>query len=83
LQRGLDHGQSSLLAVHFLGLLDATKVEERLAVRLFGAHALAKVAFHGHFQVRAQFRVQVGFEMTPAEEGSETVEKRSAEFAHN
>jgi hypothetical protein len=49
---------------------------------LFGAHALAKVAFHGHFQVRAQFRVQVVFEVTAAEEGSETIEKLSAEFAH-
>jgi hypothetical protein len=65
-----------------LGLLDAAEVEERLAVRWLGIHALAKVPFHGHLQVGAQFRIHVVFETTAAEEGSDTVEKLAAEFAH-
>ncbi len=62
--------------------LDASEVEERFATRLLGAHAPSEVAFDGNFQVRPQFRVQVVFEMTAAEECGETVAERAAKFAH-
>jgi hypothetical protein len=77
LQSGLDHGESSLVAVAFLGLLDAAETHKRIAPGISGGHAFAKVPFHGHFQMRAQLGVQVVFETLAAEECGETAEERA------
>src|SRR6266404_4264948 len=82
LQCGLDHGESSLIAVEFLGLLDATEFAVCFAAGVPGGHAFAQVPFDGHLQVRAQFLVQVVLETTAAEERSETMNENAAKFTH-
>ena len=42
-----------------------------------GGHAFAQVQLDGHFQMGAQFVVQVVFETAAAEECGETLEKRA------
>src|SRR5437667_6684995 len=83
LQSGLDHGQSSLVAVDFLGLLDAAKTAKRFAAGIRRRHAFAQVNLDGHLQMRTQFVVQVLFETTAAKERGDAMEQRAEAFTHN
>jgi len=62
-----------------LGLLEAAEIQERLAAGLLRAYALAELALDGHFEVRAEFLVEIRVEAGPAEQ-SEDAAGESAGF---
>src|SRR5689334_10739112 len=63
LQSGLNHGESSLVAVDFLGLLDAAKTAKRFAACVVRRHAFFQVEVNGHFQMGTQFVFEIAFQM--------------------
>src|SRR5262249_53333242 len=81
-QGGLDQGESPLVAVGLLDLIDAAEFAQRLAAGLPGTPTPAQVLLDGPLEVRSHFRVQVVLEPTPPEERHDTAENHAARLEH-
>ena len=56
-----------MVAINFLGLLDAAEAEQRLKARSLGGHAVSQIFFDGQFQVRRHLGVHLAVHFGAAE----------------
>jgi hypothetical protein len=68
LQQAIEHRQAPLVAVAFLGLLNAAEFAPCGMARFFPSHAPSKIFFREHGQMRLNFGIEIAFESLFAEE---------------
>jgi len=71
LQQCLEKGQTTLIAIRFFGLLDATEFAAGRTLRFLKAHAAADGFFREKAQVRFQLLVEFSFSPTAEQEAKQ------------